>query len=134
MLKQTVQCSIIAAVFFCFAMATGLVCSAAASNGPEEFTMQSPEAKKPAKFPHKKHQEKIKCEECHHTMTADGKKGPYVAGQEKRCESCHNKDFKNPELNSLKAVGHARCKECHKKMEAAGNKNAPTRCTGCHIK
>jgi hypothetical protein len=123
----------LAAIVFCFAMITAEV-SFAGSTGPDDFTMQTPEAKKPAKFPHKKHQETIKCEECHHTMMADGKKGPYVAGQEKRCESCHNKDFKNTELNSLKAVGHARCKECHKKMEAAGNKNAPVKCTGCHTK
>ena len=132
MLKDSMKCTVIAAVVFCFAMlAAGA--SFAGNNGPEEITLQTAEAKKPAKFPHKKHQETIKCEECHHTMDAAGKKGPYVAGQEKKCETCHNKDFKNPELNSWKGIGHARCKECHKEMEKAG-KNAPTKCTGCHTK
>jgi len=133
MLKQSMKCTVIAAVVFCFAMMTAGV-SFAAGTGPDEITLQTAEAKKPAKFPHKKHQATIKCEECHHTMSADGKKGPYVAGQEKKCETCHNKDFKNPELNSLKGIGHARCKECHKKMEDAGKTNAPTKCTGCHTK
>ena len=132
MLKDSMKCTVIAAVVFCFAMlAAGA--SFAGNNGPEEITLQTAEAKKPAKFPHKKHQETIKCEECHHTMDAAGKKGPYVAGQEKKCETCHNKDFKNPELNAWKGIGHARCKECHKEMEKAG-KNAPTKCTGCHTK
>lgn len=132
MQKQTMTCSLIAAVVFIFAfMATGV--SYAANPGPEDITLQTADAKKPAHFPHKKHQETIKCEECHHTMDATGKKGPYVEGQEKKCETCHNKDFANAELNSLKAIGHARCKGCHKQMEKEG-KNAPTKCTGCHIK
>lgn len=132
MQKTTMKYSVIAAMaLFIAMMASGV--SFAANSGPEEITLQTAEAKKPAHFPHKKHQETIKCEVCHHTMDATGKKGPYVEGQEKKCATCHNKDFANPELNSLKAVGHARCKECHKKMEKEG-KNAPTKCTGCHVK
>lgn len=127
MLKKSMKSTVIATAAICFAvMATGV--SFAGGTGPEEITLQSAEAKKPAKFPHKKHQDKFKCEECHHTMSADSKKGPYVAGQEKKCESCHNKDFKNVDLNSLKGVGHALCKECHKK------KGAPVSCTTCHTK
>lgn len=132
MFRHALKCSVITAVVFCFAMMAAGV-SFAANNGPEEIVLKTAEGKKPAKFPHKKHQETIKCEECHHTMGADGKKGPYVAGEEKKCETCHNKDFKNAELNSLKGIGHARCKGCHKDMEKAG-KNAPTKCTGCHVK
>lgn len=132
MLKETMKCAIIAAAVFCFFIMASDV-SFAANAGPEEITLQSAEAKKPAKFPHKKHQAGFKCEECHHTQDATGKKGPYVAGQEKKCVTCHNKDFPNAELNSWKAIGHARCKECHKKMEKEG-KNAPTKCTGCHTK
>ncbi len=128
----TIRRTVVAAVMLLFAIMTAGV-SSAVNNGPEEIILQTPSATKPARFPHKKHQAMFKCEECHHTMTADGKKGPYVPGQEKKCESCHNKDFKNHELTSLKAVGHARCKECHKKMEAQG-KPAPVKCTGCHIK
>jgi predicted CXXCH cytochrome family protein len=132
MLKQSMKCTVIAAVVFCFAMMAAGV-SFAGGTGPEDIVLQGADAKKPANFPHKKHQATIKCEACHHTQTADGKQGPYVAGQEKKCESCHNKDFKNAELNSLKGVGHARCKGCHKDMEKEG-KNAPTKCTGCHTK
>ena len=132
MLEKSLKCTVIATVIFCFAMmATGV--AFAGSTGPEEITLQTPEAKKPAKFPHKKHQATLKCEECHHTKDATGKKGPYVAGEEKKCDTCHNKDFANVELNSWKGIGHARCKECHKKMEKEG-KNAPTKCTGCHTK
>lgn len=131
MLKKTMKVAALAAGVLCFTMmATG---ASYAGNGPEEITLQTAAAKKPAKFPHKKHQDMFKCEECHHTKTADGKKGPYVAGEEKKCETCHNADFANAALNSLKAVGHAACKECHKKMEKEG-KNAPTKCTGCHTK
>ncbi len=130
MLKNTMKCTIVAAAaIFCFSM-MGTGVSSAANAGPEEITLQSAEAKKPSKFPHKKHQEMYKCEQCHHTM-ANGKKGPYAAGEEKKCETCHNKDFPNPALNSVKAVGHALCKECHKKMEKEG-KAAPNKCTGCH--
>jgi len=132
MQKNRLTCSVIAAVAFVFAiMAAGV--SFAANAGPEEITMQTAEAKKPAKFPHKKHQAILKCADCHHTKDATGKKGPYVEGQEKKCETCHNKDLPNAELNSLKSVGHLLCKECHKEQEKAG-KNAPTKCTGCHTK
>jgi len=132
MQKNTMKFAVLAAVVFFFAM-MGTGVSYAANAGPEEITLQTADAKKPAKFPHKKHQATIKCEECHHTQDATGKKGPYVEGQEKKCETCHNKDFANAELNSWKGIGHARCKECHKKMEKEG-KAAPTKCTGCHTK
>lgn len=112
-------------------MATGV--SYAGNSGPEEIVIQTADAKKPAKFPHKKHQVMFKCEECHHTKDATGRKGPYVEGQERRCDACHNQDFPDKELNSLKAAGHGLCKECHKRMEREG-KNAPVRCAGCHPK
>jgi len=132
MLKKIMKIATITAVGACFTM-LAVSASFAANAGPAEITLQTAAATKPAKFPHKKHQDLYKCEECHHTKTADGKKGPYVAGEEKKCETCHNKDFANVELNSLKGVGHAKCKECHKKMEKEG-KNSPTKCTGCHTK
>jgi predicted CXXCH cytochrome family protein len=132
MRKNTIKCAVIAAVGFFFAvMAVGV--SYAKNDGPEEIILQTADAKKPAKFPHKKHQGMFACQDCHHTKDATGKKGPYVAGQEKMCDSCHNKDLPNPELNSLKAAGHALCKECHKRKEKEG-KNAPVKCTGCHTK
>jgi len=106
--------------------------SSAAGNGPEEMVLKTAEGKKPAKFPHKKHQGFLKCADCHHTKAADGKQGPYKAGEEKKCETCHNKDMANAELNNFKNAAHKNCKDCHAKAEKEG-KPAPTKCTGCHV-
>ena len=125
--------SIICAAAFAMVFSFGVISSSLAANtGPAEMTLNSPDQKKPAHFPHKMHQDIMECSVCHHTMTADGKQGPYVAGEEKPCESCHNKDFPNAKLNSFMKVGHERCKGCHK--EGYKGKNGPTKCTGCHIK
>ena len=100
--------------------------------GPEEMVLQTAAAKKPAKFPHKKHQEAFECGECHHSISDDGVKFPYVDGMEiKKCVTCHNKDkMSNPKANDFKLVAHGLCKECHKKNKDS----APTKCSGCHIK
>jgi len=130
MLKKSMI--VVSAVVFCLAMVTAGI--ATANNGPEEIILKTAKAKKPAFFPHKKHQDMYPCETCHHTKDATGKQGPYKAGEEKPCVTCHNKkDMTNKKLNSLKAVGHARCKECHKKAKKEGKK-APTKCSGCHRK
>lgn len=119
------------------AMALGLLMalpaglSWAANQGPDMITLTTPEAKKPAVFPHRKHQATIKCGACHHGKDATGKQAPYVEGQEQKCTTCHNADFANKELNDLKKIGHARCKGCHAEEKKAG-KNAPTECKGCH--
>lgn len=128
-MKKTVILATAFAFAFSMAVAVG---TSFADNGPADMTLKTAAAKKPATFPHKKHQDAFECNECHHTA-GDGKAGPYVAGQEKKCESCHNSDMASPKLNSYKAVGHALCKGCHKKMAAEG-KNAPTKCAGCHPK
>jgi hypothetical protein len=100
--------------------------------GPAEMELKTAAAKKPAKFPHKKHQENFECKECHHAKTDEGIKYAYVEGMEvKKCVTCHNKDdMSNPKLNSFKLVAHGLCKECHKKNKDS----APTKCSGCHIK
>ena len=98
------------------------------------MVLKTAKARKPAFFPHKKHQDMYSCDTCHHTKDATGKQGPYVEGQEKKCVTCHNKkDMPNKKLNGFKKIGHARCKECHKKMKKEGKK-APTKCSGCHRK
>lgn len=106
--------------------------SIASDTGPEEMVIQTSSAKKPAKFPHKKHQESFECKECHHAKTDDGVKFPYVEGMEvKKCVTCHNSDdMSNPKLNSFKLAAHGLCKECHKQNKDS----APTKCSGCHIK
>ena len=106
--------------------------SIARDKGPAEMTLQTADAKKPANFPHAKHQEKYGCDTCHHYMDAEGNQAPCTGDDDpiQKCESCHNKDFKDVKLNSFKNAAHAQCKECHKKEGG----NAPTKCTGCHPK
>lgn len=100
--------------------------------GPEEMVIQTASAKKPAKVPHRKHQESFECKDCHHAKTDDGIKYSYFEGMEvKKCITCHNKDdMTNPKLNSFKLAAHGLCKECHKQNKDS----APTKCSGCHIK
>ena len=121
MTKKILLC--VAAVAFVFSIAAGI---SVANTGPAEIVLKTSAGKKPANFPHKAHQDLMECAKCHHSKAADGKQGPYVAGQEGKCESCHAspKDFKT--------VAHKNCKGCHK----AGyeGKNGPTKCTGCHVK
>jgi len=110
-------------------LASGL--AMAADAGPEEMVLKTAAAKKPANFPHKKHQEKFSCGDCHHGKTDDGKQAPYAEGQAvQKCASCHNAEMANPKLNSFKLAGHGNCKECHKKNKDT----APTKCGGCHPK
>jgi hypothetical protein len=131
MLKKTLLVAAACALTFCFITGNSI---AEVNKGPKEMVLKTAKAKKPAKFNHAAHQEKLECATCHHTKTADGKKGPYVAGEEAKCESCHNKkDMTNKKINSFKNAAHKNCKACHKKEKKAGKK-APTKCTGCHVK
>lgn len=129
MLKKSMTFAVVGAIVFCLALITAGI--SVANTGEAEMVLKTASGKKPAAFPHKKHQDSMECASCHHTKDATGKQGPYVAGEEKKCESCHNKDMANPKLNSFKNAAHALCKECHKKAAKEG-KNAPTKCTGCH--
>ncbi len=129
--------TLIQLLIFVFALiavnSMGIASEEAASDiGPAEMELKTAAAKKPAKFPHRKHQETFECGECHHAKTDDGIQYPYVEGMEiKKCVTCHNKDdMSNPKLNHFKLVAHGLCKECHKKNKAS----APTKCSGCHIK
>jgi len=105
---------------------------AAGDTGPADLELKTSAGKKPAKLPHKKHQESFECKDCHHAKTDDGIKYPYVEGMKvKKCVTCHNKDdMTNPKLNSFKLAAHGLCKECHKQNKDS----APTKCSGCHIK
>ena len=122
MAKKIVLC--LAALAMVFSVAVGV--SIASNAGPAEMVLKTEAGKKPATFPHKAHQDLMDCATCHHTKAADGKQGPYVAGQEGKCLSCH------VAKDEFKKKAHKSCKGCHK----AGykEKKGPTKCSGCHIK
>jgi hypothetical protein len=142
MLKKVLVCSVVSMFALCGAVVSSL---ATGDPGPAEITIvDSKSAKpKPALFPHKKHQDAFKCEECHHGMT-DGKKVPYVEGQEvQKCEACHNGDVlagkmkDKLKLDTLKGAGHGNCLECHKEMaknDAALKEKKIDKCAACHPK
>jgi hypothetical protein len=126
-MKKTIIFTAAFALVLGFGIATKTVAS---DKGPAEMTLTTAAAKKPATFPHAKHQETLKCDECHHTMTADGKQGPYEAGKEAKCESCHDgKTVTNPKVANFMKAAHENCKGCHQ-----ANKKGPTKCDGCHKK
>ena len=100
--------------------------------GPADMVLETDKHRKPAKFGHKKHQDMMECAQCHHTKTADGKKGPYVPGEEKKCVTCHNENMANDKLNDFKNAAHALCRGCHK--EGYKGKKGPNKCNDCHIK
>lgn len=112
-------------------MAFGI--SFAVDKGPAEITLNA-DGKKPAVYPHAKHQEKNECGVCHHyTGEGDAKTAIDEKTYDKiqKCDACHNADFKNEKLRKWKDIGHGLCKDCHTKKKAEG---APTKCTGCHPK
>jgi hypothetical protein len=106
----------------------------ATDKGPADMTLESTIDKatkaKPAIFPHAKHQETLKCGDCHHGKDADGKKTAYTEGMAiAKCESCHNKAAGMPKkLETFKAAAHANCKGCHKEQ----GKKELTKCKACH--
>lgn len=98
-MKKTVICS----VAFAFAFSLALAGSALANaKGPAEITIKTEAGKKPAKFPHAKHQGKNECADCH-------KSDKYPADKKW--------SMKN---------GHDFCQGCHKE------KGAPVTCATCH--
>ncbi len=119
----------------------------AQDKGPEEIVLQTAEAKKPAFFPHAKHQAALECATCHHSM-ANGKQVPYKEGDAiAKCDSCHNKDIlagveftpegedKPLQMDTLKGAGHGRCLACHKSFAAKDpEKKDLKKCTTCHSK
>jgi hypothetical protein len=135
-MKKALICSI-ALVFLC---TTGLVAVSMAGEekGPAELII-SPDGKKPVQFPHAKHQEKIKCGECHHGKDAAGKQVAYVEGQKNgKCASCHTGDMLKDKVKgktALQRAGHGNCLACHKKeaKKDAKLKNIK-KCSTCHPK
>ena len=140
MLKKILACSVVTL----FVLVGSASCFAADA-GPADITMVGAKSKKPkpAIFPHKAHQDKIGCAECHHGM-ADGKQVAYAEGQEvAKCETCHNaevlpgKMMGKLKLDTIKGAGHGNCLACHKKM-AKENPDLKAKkidkCAACHPK
>lgn len=140
MLKKFFACSAVAL----FVLAGSVNCFAT-NTGPADIVIASEGSKKPkpAQFPHKIHQEKFDCAECHHGMV-DGEKVAYTADLEiQKCSSCHNaevlpgKKKDKHKLDTPKGYGHGNCQDCHKAMakddpELKAKKIAS--CSSCHPK
>ncbi|MBW2328213.1 MAG: cytochrome c3 family protein [Deltaproteobacteria bacterium] len=144
-MKKVLLCGV-ALAFLCSLGIAG-ISLAEVDKGPADITMTGDAKKpKPAQFPHAKHQETLKCADCHHGM-ADGKQVPYAEDQKvEKCATCHNADKlagktvdvggKKPlKLDTMKGAGHGNCKTCH--TEAAkkdAKKKDLKKCTTCHPK
>ena len=143
MLKKVLVCSVVSMFVL-----GGVAISAMASDelGPADITIADPGSAKPkpAQFPHKAHQEKFECGECHHGMGADGKQVPYTKGMEiQKCAVCHTGDklagkmVGKLKLDTIKGAGHGNCLECHKEMAAkdpALKERKIDKCAACHPK
>jgi len=105
--------------------------------GPEIIKLQTARKRKPALFPHRKHQDMWDCEICHHGKDSEGNQTPYTEGMRiQHCVTCHNPtSMKNKRLNNFMLAAHTRCKGCHKKIvEEEGKTAGPiAKCSGCHI-
>ncbi len=139
MIKRALICSLSALFLIC-----GFASQALSSDaGPAELKLVSSDASKkpPAVFPHKTHQDTLKCGECHHGMK-DGKQVAYADGMEiKKCESCHNKDLMDGKkkgklkLYTFKGAAHGNCLDCHKAVAKKDKaKKALKKCKTCHKK
>ncbi|PHR29025.1 MAG: class III cytochrome c [Desulfotalea sp.] len=140
MLKKILACSVVTL----FVLVGSSSCFAADA-GPTDITITGTNIKrpKPAQFPHKMHQDKLKCAECHHGM-ADGKQVAYTDGMEiQKCITCHNaevlpgKKSGKLKLDTIKGAGHGNCLACHKKLAKADpalKAKKIAKCSTCHPK
>lgn len=124
------------AVFFACTLFASCAIAAESNTGPESMVLRStidPDKKpRTATFPHREHQARLDCAECHHSKDADGKLIPYEPGQKiAKCESCHNTKVEGmaEEYNTFQKAAHANCRGCHQQTDAK-----LTKCTVCHKK
>ena len=134
-MKKVLFCGV-ALAFLCSLGLAGM--SIAGDKGPAEITV-NPNGKKPAAFPHAKHQEKFKCGECHHAKGADGKQAPYTEGMKiEKCETCHTGDMLKGQVkgkSAMQRAGHGNCLACHKaKAKKDSSLKKITKCSTCHPK
>ena len=139
MFKNTIICGLLVLLAICGFANYGF----SSDSGPSDLKLTSSTSSKkpPAIFPHKKHQETLKCSECHHDIK-DGKQAPYTEGMEiKKCESCHNpellagKKIGKNKLDSFKGAAHENCLGCHKDVAKKDeSKKQLKSCKTCHKK
>ncbi len=99
-MKKLVLCAAACTMLFGFTVGGAM----AEDKGPAEMILNA-DGKKPAKFPHAKHQ-----------------------GGDISCDACH-KDLDAKKMATVKAYAHKEgCKNCHKTM------GAPAKCNDCHPK
>ena len=137
---------IVSLVAFTMSLILGVTISFAIDRGPEEIKLNT-EGKRPAILSHYKHQERMKCEYCHHNVDKDDVVYDCGDGTDEtciqKCNSCHNPSWmsdwykstdtgndlkKKEDLDNWKEIGHELCKNCH---TANG---ITSRCRGCHPK
>jgi len=105
--------------------------SPVSSNGPAEMVLKTSQAKKPAYFPHKTHQDKYVCGRCHHSKDSSGRLVRYNEETNiYKCAACHNDDMPNEQLNGFQLIGHKLCRECHRKNQDITS----AKCSTCHRK
>lgn len=103
-------------------------------------TLWEKHTKPPVVFMHKKHQEKNKCDRCHH----DYKDGINMWNEDLavlNCQKCHDEPTQKGEkqlpeavlAKNLKVAYHTQCVGCHRTMKRVNkDTKAPTTCNKCH--
>ena len=139
--RKNMKKVIICGMALAFLMTTGSMAMAEVDKGPKEITIVNKDSKKPkpAQFPHAKHQERLKCGECHHGKSADGKQIPYKEGQKiEKCVTCHTGDMLKGKVKgktALQRAGHGNCLACHKEeAKKDPKKKNLKKCSTCHPK
>ncbi len=101
------------------------------TNGPVEVILKTFKAKKPAYFPHQRHQGKYTCGRCHHGKDSDNRLVGYTPETKiLKCIVCHNAEMPNKELNGYQLIGHKLCRDCHRNNQDLTS----AKCSTCHRK
>lgn len=95
-------------MLFGFTLAGGAI---AQDKGPAEMTLKTAKGKKPANFPHAKHQDaksKLTCDDCHKALDVKKMATDKTYAHKEGCKSCHK----------TKGVKTS-CNTCHPKKKKA---------------
>ena len=111
--------------FFCGAIFYQI--SFADEIGPEDKILTSGGNCTPVLFEHRKHQKRVECNFCHHSVDDNGKRINYT-GEFKaiKCKNCHNRDMDSKKFDSVKEVSHNLCRKCHQ------DESVKVSCPICH--